>query len=139
MRITVQGDNGDHPDNVTELAAKLEMWVGEEFGDIPVTVKQSQVHVEREALAAAIERLEALGITAEERVYVDDENRRPSYARFVGDMWDASVPNRELDDEELDDAVAWLPPGSILNEDPRCPRAWNPYITLAHLRTLEVS
>jgi hypothetical protein len=50
---------------------------------------------------------------------VDDENETPSYAR---------IP--DVEDEDLDDAVAWLPRAVISN--PTKP-AWNPVVTLADL------
>lgn len=95
------------------------------------------------ALADAIERLTALGVPADARVYVDDENRCPSYARHwwvVSDERDSRGYKTnvvDLDDEELDDAVAWLPSESFLKDIDDGP--YLPYTTLEHLRTLEVS
>ncbi len=88
---------------------------------------------EREAIANAVERLEALGIDSEAWVYVDDENRLPSYARHVGTAWSG----QELDDQELDYAIGWLPSEAFLNDDSPWPGSYNPYITIDHLRTLE--
>ncbi|WP_342314736.1 hypothetical protein LIX17_25045 (plasmid) [Mycobacterium avium subsp. hominissuis] len=88
---------------------------------------------EREAIANAIERMVALKIDPEARVYVDDENHLPSYARHLGTAWGGE----ELDDPELDYAIGWLPSGAFLNDDSPWPGSYNPYLTLNHLRTLE--
>lgn len=87
---------------------------------------------EREAIANAVERLEALGINSEAWVYVDDENRLPSYARHVGTAWGGHA----VDDEELDYAIGWLPAEAFLNDESPWPGSYNPYMTLAHLRTI---
>ncbi len=42
---------------------------------------------EAEAIANAVERMAALGIDPNAAVYVDDENRCPSYARRIGTAW----------------------------------------------------
>lgn len=88
---------------------------------------------EWEALTDAVERMAALGISTHARVYVDDENRLPSYARHVGTVWGG----HELDDQELDYAIGWLPSEAFLNDDSPWPGSYNPYITIDHLRTLE--
>lgn len=49
----------------------------------------------REVIANAGERLVSLGIDPNAAVYVDDENRLPSYARHLGTAWGG----KELDDE----------------------------------------
>ena len=87
---------------------------------------------ETAAISNAVERLEALGIDPAAAVYVDDENRLPSYARHIGTAWGG----QELDDEELDYAIGWLPEVAFLNDDSPWPGSHNPYITLAHLRAL---
>lgn len=87
---------------------------------------------EREAIANAAARMAALGIDPNAAVYVDDENRLPSYARHLGTAWGGE----ELDDEELDYAIGWLPAEAFLNDDSPWPGSYNPYITLAHLRAL---
>lgn len=87
---------------------------------------------EWEAIANAAARMAALGIDPNAAVYVDDENRLPSYARHLGTAWGG----QELDDEELDYAIGWLPAEAFLNDDSPWPGAYNPYITLAHLRTI---
>ncbi|GAB7065716.1 hypothetical protein H7J06_26275 [Mycobacterium hodleri] len=87
---------------------------------------------EAEAIANAVERMAALGIDPNAAVYVDDENRCPSYARRIGTAWGG----QELDDEELDYAIGWLPEAGFLNDDTPWPGSYNPYITLAHLRAL---
>ena len=87
---------------------------------------------EREAIANAAARLAALGIDINAAVYVDDENRLPSYARHIGTAWGG----QDLDDEELDYAIGWLPTEAFLNDDSPWPGSYNPYITLAHLRAL---
>jgi hypothetical protein len=88
---------------------------------------------ERDALANAVERLTALGIDSHAWIYVDDENRLPSYVRHVGKAWGG----QELDDQELDYAIGWLPLAAFLNDDSPWPGSYNPYITVVHLRTLE--
>lgn len=88
---------------------------------------------EREAIATAIERMVSLEIDPAARVYVDDENHLPSYARHVGTAWGG----QELDDADLDHAIGWLPSGAFLNDDSPWPGSYNPYLTLSHLRTLE--
>ncbi|MGJ6127278.1 hypothetical protein QN239_32385 [Mycolicibacterium sp. Y3] len=88
---------------------------------------------EREAIANAIERMVALEIDPIARVYVDDENRLPSYARHLGTVWGGEV----LDDPELDYAIGWLPSEAFLNDDSPWPGSYNPYLTLNHLRALE--
>ena len=87
---------------------------------------------EREAIINAIERLEKMGTGAAAAVYVDDENRLPSYARHVG----AVSGGQAVDDGELDYAIGWLPAEAFLNDDSPWPGSYNPYITLAHLRTI---
>ena len=87
---------------------------------------------ETEAISNAVERLQALGIDLDAAVYVDDENRLPSYARHIGTAWGG----QELDDDELDYAIGWLPEVAFLNDDSPWPGSYNPYITLAHLRAL---
>jgi hypothetical protein len=87
---------------------------------------------EREAIANALERLVALEIDPQAWVYVDDENRLPSYARHVGTAWGG----QDLDDEELDYAIGWLPEEAFLNDDSPWPGSYNPYITVDHLRTI---
>lgn len=87
---------------------------------------------EREAIANALERLVTLEIDPQAWVYVDDENRLPSYARHVGTAWGG----QELDDEELDYAIGWLPEAAFLNDDSPWPGSYNPYITVDHLRTI---
>lgn len=87
---------------------------------------------ESEAIATAVERMEILGIESQARVYVDDENRLPSYARHIGTAWGG----QQLDDEELDHAIGWLPEEAFLNDDSPWPGSYNPYITAAHLRTM---
>lgn len=88
---------------------------------------------EREAIANAIERMVALEIDPIARVYVDDENHLPSYARHLGTAWGG----QKLDDEELDYAIGWLPSEAFLNDDSPWPGSYNPYLTLNHLRGLE--
>lgn len=87
---------------------------------------------EREAIANALERLSALEIAPDAHVYVDDENRLPSYARHVGSAWGGE----RLDDEELDYAIGWLPAEAFLNDDSPWPGSYNPYITMDHLRQI---
>lgn len=87
---------------------------------------------EREAIANAVERMVALEIDPEAAVYVDDENRLPSYARHIGTAWGG----QGLDDDELDYAIGWLPAESFLNDESPWPGSYNPYITLGHLRTI---
>lgn len=87
---------------------------------------------EREAIANAIERLVSLGIDTAAWVYVDDENRLPSYALHVGTAWGGQRP----DDEELDYAIGWLPAEAFLNDDSPWPGSYNPYITVDHLRQI---
>ena len=86
----------------------------------------------REVIANAGERLVALGIDRNAAVYVDDENRLPSYALHLGTAWGG----RELDYEKLDYAIGWLLAEAFLNDDSPWPGSYNPYITLAHLRTI---
>lgn len=95
---------------------------------------QSLAHREREALNTAIGRLEALGIESDGRVYVDDENRHPSYARSYQPP--CNTGHAAVDDEELDHAVAWLPSEAFQVDQSEGP--YNPYITINHLRALEV-
>ncbi|CAN5469158.1 hypothetical protein BH09ACT8_BH09ACT8_55440 [soil metagenome] len=87
---------------------------------------------EREAIVNALERLSALEIDTEAWVYVDDENRLPSYALHVGTAWGG----QRLDDEELDYAIGWLPEEAFLNDDSPWPGSYNPYITVDHLRQI---
>ncbi|EHB48613.1 hypothetical protein MycrhDRAFT_5454 [Mycolicibacterium rhodesiae JS60] len=87
---------------------------------------------ELESLANAVERMVALGIGTHARVYVDDEDRLPSYARHVGTAWSG----QELDDQELDYAIGWLPSEAFLNDDSPWPGSYNPYITIDHLHTI---
>ncbi|GAT02502.1 hypothetical protein [Mycolicibacterium fortuitum] len=87
---------------------------------------------ERLAIATAVERMDVLGINSQARVYVDDENRLPSYARHIGTAWGG----QPLDDEELNHAIGWLPEEAFLNDDSPWPGSYNPYITVAHLRTI---
>lgn len=87
---------------------------------------------EREAIANAVERLVALGVDSAAWVYVDDENRLPSYALHVGTAWGG----QRLDDEELDYAIGWLPEDAFLNDDSPWPGSYNPYITVDHLRQI---
>lgn len=87
---------------------------------------------EREAIANAVERLVALGIDSAAWVYVDDENRLPSYALHVGTAWGG----QRLEDEELDYAIGWLPEDAFLNDDSPWPGSYNPYITVDHLRQI---
>ncbi|MEU0497880.1 hypothetical protein [Mycobacterium sp. NPDC006124] len=95
----------------------------------------STLRQEREAISNAIERLEELGIGTAEAVYVDDENRLPSYARHVGTV----SGGQAVDDDELDYAIGWLPAEAFLNDDSPWPGSYNPYITLAHLRAIAES
>jgi hypothetical protein len=87
---------------------------------------------QREAIDNALERLVALGIDSAAWVYVDDENRLPSYALHVGTAWGG----QRLDDEELDYAIGWLPAEAFLNDDSPWPGSYNPYITVDHLRQI---
>lgn len=87
---------------------------------------------EQEAIANAVERLVALGIDSAAWVYVDDENRLPSYALHVGTAWGG----QRLEDEELDYAIGWLPEDAFLNDDSPWPGSYNPYITVDHLRQI---
>lgn len=87
---------------------------------------------EWEAITNAIERLVALEVDSQAWVYVDDENHLPSYARHVGTAWGGQA----LEDEELDYAIGWLPAEAFLNDESPWPGSYNPYITLAHLRTM---
>ncbi|WP_141564223.1 hypothetical protein [Mycolicibacterium palauense] len=100
--------------------------------DNEAAAASSTASQEREAIANAIERLEELGIGAVAAVYVDDENRLPSYVRHVGN----ASGGQALDDAELDYAIGWLPAEAFLNDDSPWPGSYNPYITLAHLRTI---
>lgn len=95
-------------------------------------IPRSMTDQEREAIANAVARLVALKIDSGAAVYVDDENRLPSYARHIGTAWGG----QELDDDELDHAIGWLPEEAFLNDDSPWPGSYNPYITLAHLRTI---
>lgn len=134
MRIVVHGDNNDRPKDVTGFAELVDNFVNDECGDVTVTAVQSLAHREREALNTAIGRLEALGIESDGRVYVDDENRHPSYARSYQPP--CNTGHAAVDDEELDHAVAWLPSEAFQVDQSEGP--YNPYITINHLRALEV-
>ena len=80
---------------------------------------------EREAIANAIERLEELGIGSAAAIYVDDENRLPSYAAHVGTV----SGGQAVDDAGLDFAIGGLPAEVCLNDDSPWPGSNNPYVT----------
>lgn len=139
MKITIGYTTGEYFD---AEALRMEL-LGRYEGIAEIKIALDGYGKEREALTNAIERLEALEIPTDARVYVDDENRCPSRARYwwvVSDERDSRGYRTnaiELDDDELDDAVAWLPSESFLFDQSDGP--YNPYTTLDHLRTLEVS
>ena len=97
---------------------------------------------ERIALTTAIEELTKLNLAGDMRVYVDDENNHPCYARFYrnSSLVEEPTESGDFDWDEHDDlnhAIAWLPIGAFLNDNSPWPGSYNPYTTLDHLRAIQ--